>query len=259
MTILTVRKTTITLGFVIDAYTADEKDSQGRWINYLSGTGLSKSIGFSATTTLPNRLPKELEAKLGEGFTTLLGKYKMSSGGLSSLNLWKTQDAAKYWLHHFRQGNELAETILDALTGTTLDIIINDLFQREYAQGSAQLWTENRILTKESFWFMGDAVKQYYLDNPRVERYQGQNYSEVFDLLNLGLFGKKSKEIKEDLGIGKNALNRDHFGKQSLKRIEMVQRLAEAQMSYHDNNPLNAVEYALIQMGYNLGFIDFRE
>jgi hypothetical protein len=80
-----------------------------------------------------------------------------------------------------------------------------------------KIWNELRDCTKETFWFMTDAIRDYYDRNPRVERYQGQNYAEAFDTLNVKLFGRHSVQIKEELGICKNKLNRDHFGRESLK------------------------------------------
>ena len=104
---------------------------------------------------------------------------------------------------------------------------------------------------------MTDAIQAYYDRNPRVERYQGQNYAEVFDTLNLGLFGKRSQDIKTELRIGKSKLNRDHFGRESLKRIEMIQRIAEAQVTHGDMKPCQAVNWAITKMHY--GVMDFRE
>jgi hypothetical protein len=113
------------------------------------------------------------------------------------------------------------------------------------------------MLTKETFWFMGSAIESYYLRHPRIEKYPNQNYSEAFDALNKALFGKKSRDIKAILGIGKNTLNRDHFGKESLKKIEMIQRIAEAQIDHQDVKPIDAVKFAVGIMNYQIS--DFRD
>lgn len=258
MSILTVQKTFITLGAIkVDAYTADERRSDGSYVNYLSGAGLASSIGLAASTALHNRMSQELKSKLGSGFTVLQGQYKMVSGGSTKLSLWSTLDAPKYWMYHYKSGNERAGEILESLVSTTLDIIVNDQFQREYKAFQAQQWTEGRILTKETFWFMGASIEAYYDRHPRVEKFKGQNYSDAFDALNLGLFGLKAKEIRNILGIGKNKLNRDHFGRQSLKRIEMIQRIAEAQVTHCDMSPPDAVNWAIAKMHYDQ--IDFSE
>ncbi|MCC5616626.1 hypothetical protein LC605_16410 [Nostoc sp. CHAB 5836] len=67
----------------------------------------------------------------------------------------------------------------------------------------------------------------------------------------------KSQKIKNILGIGNNSLNRDHFGQNSLKKIEMVQRIAEAQIAYQAKNPVEAVKFAVAVMNYLIG--DFRD
>jgi len=124
------------------------------------------------------------------------------------------------------------------------------------AQAELQkVWDELRSVTKETFWFVTDSIKQYYLNKPKVEKYPGQNYSEYFDCLNMGLFGKKAKTIADELGISKGGLNRDHFGRNSLKRIEMIQRISESQIKT-GVNPLEACQKALAIMSY--GVIDFK-
>lgn len=118
MDILTVFKTEITIGAItIDAYTANEVSSTtGKFINYLSGAGLAESIGLHRSTTLQNRLSKELKDLLEGDSTTLQGslraetksekdyiafdrpgRYKNSKNSWSKINLWDTTSAAKYW------------------------------------------------------------------------------------------------------------------------------------------------------------------
>jgi|GEM_PF-1258606 len=156
-----------------------------------------------------------------------------------------------------RKGNVKAQELRDALVGLSLHQLFCDAFGIKFEQEDRQNWLRVRMQTKETFWFMGSAIDAYYKANPRIEKFPGQNYSQPFDALNLGLFGKKSKKIKEILNIGKNQLNRDHFGEKSLKRIEMIQRIAEAQMCYHNLKPVEAVKSALALMNYATS--DFKE
>ena len=72
----------------------------------------------------------------------------------------------------------------------------------------------------------------------------------IFEHLLVGLFGKKSKTIKEELGIGETKLNRNHFGVESLKRIEVVQRISKSQMG-KGLNPTDAITMAIDIMSYN--------
>lgn len=143
-----------------------------------------------------------------------------------------------------------------------IDAVINGDFQAltpdaAKAQGELQkVWDDLRCHTKETFWFVTDSIKNYYIQNPRIEKYPGQNYSEYFDCLNVGLFGKKSKQISEELGISKSVLNRDNFGKNSLKKIEMIQRISESQIKL-GLNPLESCTKALEIMNYEIG--NFKE
>lgn len=106
-----------------------------------------------------------------------------------------------------------------------------------------------RSATKETFWFLTASVQAYHEIHPRVERFENENYSRVLDAINLGLFGKRAQVIKKELGI-KSGLNRDHFGVESLKRIDMIQRLAQAQIEHHGSEPKQAVEKSLALMNY---------
>lgn len=152
MAIVEVFRTSIKLGSIsIDAYTADEQDNDGNWINYLSGAGMAEAIKLHRSTTLQNRLSDDLKALLGNDFTTLQSKYRMNSGGLSKVELWKTADARKFWRFHDRKGNQKASLIVDALVEVSLDIIINDAFNRAYKRGDAEKLV-NRILNTPNPW-----------------------------------------------------------------------------------------------------------
>lgn len=143
----------------------------------------------------------------------------------------------------------LMHVINGDVTGLTLEA-------KESIAKLGAVWQSLRDCSKESFWFIASAIKKHYDANPRIEHYPGENYSEVFDLLNMGLFGKKSKQIKTELGISKGQLNREHFGEESLKRIDMIQRIAEAQILYSFVVPMVAVEFALKTLHYSV--IDFK-
>jgi hypothetical protein len=156
-----------------------------------------------------------------------------------------------------RKGNVKAQELRDSLVGLSLHQLFSDAFDKKFEKEERQDWLRKRAFTKETFWFMTAAIDKYYQAHPRVEKYKGQNYSEVFDCLNKALFGLKSKDIKQCLGIGQSQLNRDHFGRESLIKIEMVQRIAEAQMAYHTKTPLEAVKTAINMMNYQVS--DFKE
>lgn len=153
MDILDVFQTTIKLGNIeIDAYTAHEKDSRGNWVNYLSGTGLAESVELNHSTTVQKRLSKSLKALLGNDFTTVQGRYKMTSGGIAKVKMWKTPDAGTFYGYQAEQGNKRALKIVIGLATASLDIIINDAFERPYVAGTAQNLVNSRIIDAPRVW-----------------------------------------------------------------------------------------------------------
>lgn len=253
MSILTVQGTVISVGMVeVDAYTANEINPVTKApINYLSGLGLAESINLTDKTTRPKSLPKELKDMLAKDFTIRPGKYKNSTNAYSKVNLWDTASAAVYYFYHALQGNEKAKRITTALMATSLDIIINDKFKREYEAGQAELWTKARVAAKEAFWTLGDAIKAYKLAHPeKSENYHRFVYSNCQDCINRKLFGKAASAIREELKVAD--LLRDHYGQVALKRIELIQSLAAANIIHRNIEPLEAVKSALEMYGFEV-------
>ena len=73
--------------------------------------------------------------------------------------------------------------------------------------------------------------------------------------MSIGLFGKTPKLIKEELRLGKIDLNRDHFGVESLRRIDQIQRLAKANI-LRGSRPMEAVQEAVEAMNFEI--IDYK-
>lgn len=225
-------------GIELNGFSAGEVDKNGKVINYLSGQGLAKSLGLKDTTTLQNRLSKQLKAFLGDGFTTLQGKYKNASGAFSKINLWTTDAASSFYTYHavFNQ-NPIAIKIVQALSATTLDIIINDRFNREYKQYQAQEWTKTRFKSKDARMVLTDAIK-WYQDNFGQNLSKNEDkflYVHVSNKINMGLFGETSKKIKKKFSLGKNDLIRDHLEGEQLFACISAEELC-ARLIYQSAN-----------------------
>jgi hypothetical protein len=133
-------------------HTANERDSKGNWINYLSNRGMAECIGENEQTVREKYMSESLKSFLGKDFTLRDSRYRTFAGGLVKVKLWTTASARKYWRYHDRNGNKLAGAIVDALVETSIDIIINDAFNREYKRGDAELLANNRILDCPNPW-----------------------------------------------------------------------------------------------------------
>lgn len=145
--ILQVRKSSIQLSedLVLDTYTADQIDERGFFINYLSGRGTSGVIKTSRSTMVVKTMSQELKSFLGEDFTMVAGQYKMQSGGLVPVSLWKLPDAIRYWGYWAckatRVKPETKEAAQDILLNASLSlfqVMTDEAFGREYTPGKAQ-------------------------------------------------------------------------------------------------------------------------
>lgn len=131
-TIPQVYRTTIFFGDIeVDAYSDTPPGKGGNHRNFLSGKGMAESIGLHRSTTMQNRMSKELKDSLGSNFTTLQGWYKMESGGISRVNLWDTKSAWKYYFYHTGTNNRSAIEIVKALCLASLNRVIDDRFDRD--------------------------------------------------------------------------------------------------------------------------------
>lgn len=108
---------------------------------------------------------------------------------------------------------------------------------------AAKLWDDLRFLTKDTFWQLTDTVKAYLDSSEASEDEKQWLYCNCLNKINLKLFGKDAKTIREELGIGKTRLNRDHFGAKSLRRIEQVQELS-SKFASQGQHPLISIDSA---------------
>jgi hypothetical protein len=208
----------------------------------LSGNQLAELIGLSQTTTLPNRLPKELKGILGQDFTVMPGFYKMESGGKTKLSLWSTVNAIRYIQYHAIQGNKPAANIMYAFGSTTLDMIINDSFNRDYLKGQAEATAKARYSGIEERNVFTAAIKAYIIKHSMSANYQKQSYSNATDAAYLGIFNRRASKLKSDWDC-KNP--RDNMTEKELGYVKQVEELAARLITQKDLEPVLAVIQAL--------------
>lgn len=114
---------------------------------------------------------------------------------------------------------------------------------------TTKMWDDLRFLTKDTFWQLTDTVKVYLDSGNATEDEMKWLYCNCLNKINLKLFGKDAKTIREELGIGKSKLNRDHFGPRSLRRIEQVQELS-SKFANQGQHPLKSIDSAFSLYAY---------
>lgn len=172
------------------------------------------------------RLSTTLKTLLGNDFTVREGKYKMTSGGVTKVSLWSTEDAAVLISYHaFENGNKIAQSICRALMATTFDIIINDAFGRDYNRYQAEVWSNTRDYGKEVRRLFTDAIKDWlqkrmsHLSRPE----QGKWYMLASEEINLVVLGKTALNIRRLRG---GEVTRDLLEKRELDSITKLEDLS---------------------------------
>ncbi|MCC5616625.1 hypothetical protein LC605_16405 [Nostoc sp. CHAB 5836] len=107
----------------------------------------------------PNRSSKQLEALLNTGFQSHVNfnfvklKTELHPKAVNSLPL---REFEILLARLDRKGNIKAQELRDTLVGLSLHQLFCDAFGIKFEQDDRQNWLKARILTKSTFWFMGE-------------------------------------------------------------------------------------------------------
>jgi len=169
---------------------------------------------------------RDFKALLGKSFTFFKAKIEgtritVSAIGLAGLEQLILELAIK--------GNQGAIDMARDLIGLSLHKLFCNAFNLKFDDEDQQAWLKVRQESKAFFWHLTQQIQEW-TENRECSKPKWVYYSTAFDTLNLQLFGLKSKQIREELGIGDCALNRDHFGQTALRRIATVQEVAARKM-----------------------------
>lgn len=120
----------------------------------------------------------------------------------------------------------------------------NDPEFQEARHQAQKIWGDLRSASKEAFWSLGDTVKAYLLSGCATDSETQWLYSNCQNAINRGLFGKDAATIREELGLDKSQLSRDHFNAKALRHLDHIQSLA-SKFAANGEHPLTAIDSAL--------------
>jgi hypothetical protein len=208
---------------------------------------LNELISFSASNNVASR---DLKRILGEDFSPSKVKLDILRQLINCILL---PDVEKILFRLALKGNLKAVEISESLIGLSLTQLFSDAFGRKFDKEDRQNWLKSRQQTKKSFWWLVEDIKVY------IETYGSSSprhhYMNAFKAMSVGLFGKEPNQIKAELGITKGELNRDHFNDEALRRIDMVQTLAKANLE-NGLRPTDAVNSAITLFKFSV--IDYK-
>jgi hypothetical protein len=101
-------------------------------------------------------------------------------------------------------------------------------------------------MEKNQRWGLTDAIKVYIDRHPELsDNHRRFLYSNASESLNLGLFAKRSKQLKELLGLAGNDLLRDSLSTKENATLASLEYLACQFVDHEDLDPCLAVKKAI--------------
>lgn len=182
---------------------------------------------------------KQIKSLLDGRFDVVKWVTELNNRSVNCINL----DAFEYLnLKLYKKGNPVAEEVVEELVGLALRQVFADAFNRKFEKEDRDKWRVVRNETKKLYRVLTDAIQRYLVRNNIFDEFW--HYSNAADQINMGLFGKKAKQIRAELGKPKGSLNRDDFSFRALMYIDKIQDLSAINID-RGQNPKDAIDSAL--------------
>lgn len=207
----------------------------------------SFAVGISQLVDLnlipPNRSLKQLEALLDKRFQSHQKvKSELHPKAVNTISLIEFEEVI---VRLALKGNEAAIQLTLALVGLSLTQLFSDAFGVRFEGEDRQNYLIERMKSKQQRRTLTDAIQDYIFRNEPSENYCKFIYSNVSDCLNRKVFGKASKDLREEKGIASNELLRDSFTVDELYEIGHIENMAMKLIDRRGVEPLEAMKQAL--------------
>jgi hypothetical protein len=189
-----------------------------------------------------NQASRDFKALLGEGFQFDKAKTELNP---KAVNIISLDSFALLVFELSVKGNEFAQALNRLSIAYSFQDRFRDAFDIKFTEEERHAWWIVRTESKDLFWELSGEI-QIWMAGRTCSAPPYTYYSNAFDTINRGLFGKPAKQIKEELGIPKDALNRDHFNRSALQLITHTQRQAAGKLRKNPTlRPHEAVRLAI--------------
>jgi hypothetical protein len=213
----------------------------------------SYAIGVSQIASLfsvtQNNATRDVKALLGDGFAFTQVASTLSP---KKLNILTLEQFETVMLKLAFSGDQAAKDLTLALAGTALNELFCDAFGVVSDASTRQAQIEARLSGIAARRSLTDSIKDQYLaTHEGCDSAPFYAFSNPSDELNRLLTGHSAKYWKEKFGLTDNAALRDRWGRKQLRRIEMAEELAQAQMDRKGLDSLEAIRFAVEALGYD--------
>jgi hypothetical protein len=193
---------------------------------------------------LSKNASRDIKALLGKDFQFLKYRTELHPKAVNALTLI---DFERLLRKLDKASNPVAESICDDLVGLSLHQLFSDAFHVKFESDERQEHLKVRQESKLVRHNLTDAIKWYLNANADTlsNSYVNFIYPNCSDLVNLGLFGRKSKRLCVDLKISDRSKLRDALKADELRWLTEIEDLAARLIVYQDYEPMDAVKEAI--------------
>jgi hypothetical protein len=186
-----------------------------------------------------NQASRTFKAILGDEFQ--FAKWR-STLHPKAVNVLSLIDFEKLLRKLDRNGNLLAQQLVDLLLGLSLQQLFSDAFCIQFEKEERQQWLKDRQEGKEKRRTLTDSIKDYLLSHPHADK---KLYPIVTDLIYLGIFNRRAAALKVDW----NETNpRDEMTRKELFYVAEVEALTSRLIDRDRLHPLTAAKEALARL-----------
>lgn len=194
---------------------------------------------FSLDKTIATRRVKAL---LGKGSPLDKIASELTSRKVNIINLAQLE---KVIVELSLKGNQEAQDLIRALAGLSLTQLYCDAFGVKFEAEDRQAYLKSRLEGKLKRRELTDSIRDYCETHEVSDNYKLWAYSNVSDHLNRALFGKTSKQLKEERGVKTLELLRDQMSWKELDLIKTHELYASKLVDKQGVEPLEAIKLAI--------------
>jgi len=191
----------------------------------------------------PNRSLKQLETLLSMVFQSHQKvKTELHSQAVNCISLSDFERAIRTL---DKRGLGAAVILVDALFGVSVVQLFSNAFGVKFDEEDWQARLQVRLKTKVVRRTTTDSIRNYCILHNMSANYRKFVYSNVSDTLNVALFGKTAKKLREERGVETNELLRDSHSVEALKTISDIENLVVRLVDFKGYEPLTAMKKAI--------------
>ena len=162
---------------------------------------------------------RDLKAILGEASSCVKISIQEDGANKSQNNCIALSDFERVLRYYDRKGNEIAQSLSDALIGLSLTQLFSDAFGLKFDGDDRRKYLELRMKSKGTRRLFTDEAQLYYRAKHGKDP-SGPYYAALTNKVYQKLFGETAEELKTKFKVPKGKLLRDYLPEKMLHQVE---------------------------------------